>query len=182
MAGRRETNKARTRAAIIEAGIRLMHDQGYEATSTTAIARAAGVSPATLFNYFPTKASIVFADDDLWGPPAGPISAGATAHETLTTMLLALLDQPGWTRAADDELTRMRFTLVQREPALSREQVARAFSLTPAFAQALRGAHPDLDADEAMAEAGAAVGAVLSVLTWGSSVDVRSLVHIALRG
>lgn len=180
MTGRREASKARKRAAIIEAGIRLMHEQGYEAASTTAIARAAGVSPATLFNYFPTKASIVFADDDLWAPQPGPVRAGGTPDETLAEIMLDLLDQPGWTRPADDELTRLRFALVRQEPALRQEQIVRAFALVPRFADALRTAHPDLDHDTVLAKSGAIVGAGLATLFWGRDHDIRSLLSTAL--
>ena len=45
--------------ALRTAAVRLMTDRGYEATSTDDIAREAGVSPRTFFNYFPTKESVV---------------------------------------------------------------------------------------------------------------------------
>lgn len=180
MSGRREVTRARTRAGIIEAGIRLMHERGYEATSTTAIARAAGVSPATLFNYFPTKSSIVFADEDLWAPKPGPIIGRATPQKTARALVLELLNQPGWTRPADDPLTAMRFELVRREPALVAAQTAHAFAQVPAFAAVVRSAHPNLTEDEALAHAGATVGAVLSALTWTQSKDIRAIVEAAL--
>lgn len=184
MSGRREQAKARTREAIIEAGIRLMAERGYDATSTTAIARAAGVSPATLFNYFPTKASILFADDHLWAPPPGPLDpsvVGATPRETLVALVLALLDQPAWTRPADDPLTTARFELVRREPALRDAQILRAFARVPELADACRAAHPGLNGAAALAEAGAVVGAVLSAVTWGDRDDLRARVTDALR-
>jgi AcrR family transcriptional regulator len=40
--------------------LRLIEERGYAATKTEDIARAAGVSPRTFFNYFPTKESVVF--------------------------------------------------------------------------------------------------------------------------
>lgn len=178
--GRREANRARTRAAIIDAGIRLMHDQGYDATPTTQIARAAGVSPATLFNYFPTKAAIVFADDDLWTVPSPPPTPGSTPYETLRRLVHAVLDQPGWTRAADDPLTRMRFELVRREPALADEQLRRAFRQTPQLSAAVRQAHPELTEPAATALAGATIGAVLATLGWASTGDLRHDVDTAL--
>lgn len=181
MTGRREQSKARTRAAIIEAGIRLMHEQGYEATSTTAIARAAGVSPATLFNYFPTKASIVFADDDLWAPSPGSVRAGATPRDTLVATVRALLDQPAWTRSAEDPLTTLRFELVRREPALVDAQASRAFATVPAFAEAACAAHPGLAREEALAVAGSVVGAVLAALLWSDRRDIREAVEQAIR-
>jgi AcrR family transcriptional regulator len=53
-----ETKNA-TRKRIQEAARELFARQGFEATTTRDIARAARVAVGTLFNYFPTKESIV---------------------------------------------------------------------------------------------------------------------------
>lgn len=157
-----------------------MYERGYEATSTIAIATAAGVSPATLFNYFPTKASIVFADDHLWAPPPTPVAAGSNVRATLGNMMLTLMEQPEWTRPAEDELTRMRFALVRSEPILTREQTSRAFALVPQFASAVRTLHPDVDERTALVETGAVIGAMLATLLWSDTFDVRQNIQIAL--
>lgn len=51
--------KAATRQRILEAARRLFAEQGYEATTTRDIARAAQIATGTLFNYFSTKEAIV---------------------------------------------------------------------------------------------------------------------------
>ncbi|HEU0067859.1 MAG TPA: TetR/AcrR family transcriptional regulator [Nitrospiraceae bacterium] len=51
--------KAATRQRILEAARRLFAEQGYEATTTRDIARAAEIATGTLFNYFATKEAIV---------------------------------------------------------------------------------------------------------------------------
>lgn len=56
---RRETKKAATRAAIIEAARQLFAERGYAATRTRDIADAAGIATGTLFNYASTKEDIV---------------------------------------------------------------------------------------------------------------------------
>jgi len=61
--GLRERKKADTRAAIQRHAVRLFREQGYDATSVEQIADAAGVSHRTVFRYFPTKESLVTADD-----------------------------------------------------------------------------------------------------------------------
>lgn len=64
-ASRREQNKERTRAAILEAARVGFTADGVEATTMDDIAAAAGVSRATLFNYFNGKTALLdgLADD-----------------------------------------------------------------------------------------------------------------------
>ncbi len=59
--GLRGAKRQRTRRAILESAIALFRDRGIRNTRTTEIAAASQVSPATLFNYFPTKDDLVEA-------------------------------------------------------------------------------------------------------------------------
>lgn len=58
--GLRETKKLQTREAIAAAGMRLFVTRGFDHVTVGEIARAAGVSEKTVFNYFPTKEDIFF--------------------------------------------------------------------------------------------------------------------------
>src|SRR6188768_2172083 len=53
--------KEATRRKILDTAQDLFRTAGYDATTTRDIARAAGIATGTLFNYFPTKESIVVA-------------------------------------------------------------------------------------------------------------------------
>ncbi len=53
--------KATTRQRILDESAALFRRQGFEATTTRDIARAAKIAAGTLFNYFPTKEAIVGA-------------------------------------------------------------------------------------------------------------------------
>jgi AcrR family transcriptional regulator len=60
--GLRERKKLQTQAAIREAALKLFLEKGYDSATTSEIARAADISMATLFNYFPSKESLLGDD------------------------------------------------------------------------------------------------------------------------
>lgn len=57
----RQQNKARAKATILEAASQLIAEHGVEHTTTREIAKHAGVSYQTLYNYFPTKGLLIQA-------------------------------------------------------------------------------------------------------------------------
>src|SRR3979409_2198518 len=64
--GKRESQKLKTRAAILRAAEQLFAEQGFHATTVHAIAAAAGVTERTFFRYFATKNELVSADLNDW--------------------------------------------------------------------------------------------------------------------
>lgn len=58
--GLRERKKQRTRQAIVDSSTILFLEQGFQQTTVDQIAEEAEIALSTLFNYFPTKADIVF--------------------------------------------------------------------------------------------------------------------------
>jgi AcrR family transcriptional regulator len=58
-ATRRETSKAERRQRIVEATTSLLRESGFGAVSMLQVAERAGVSPATVYNLFETKAAIL---------------------------------------------------------------------------------------------------------------------------
>lgn len=67
MASIRETKKRRTRAAIMQAAVKLFGDKGFEKTSIEELAREAGIGKGTVYSYFQTKSDILhaFCEDEL---------------------------------------------------------------------------------------------------------------------
>jgi AcrR family transcriptional regulator len=59
--GLRERKKQQTRQLLADTARRLFAKRGFEHVSVAEIARAADVSEATVFNYFPTKEDLVYS-------------------------------------------------------------------------------------------------------------------------
>ena len=58
--GLRETKKAKTRKLISDIACELFLERGYANVTTAEVAKKAEVAVTTLFNYFPTKESLIF--------------------------------------------------------------------------------------------------------------------------
>lgn len=56
-----DTDSADTRARIVECAMAMFGNEGFDATTNRGIAKAAGVSSAALYYYFPSKADIYVA-------------------------------------------------------------------------------------------------------------------------
>jgi AcrR family transcriptional regulator len=63
--GLRERKKRETRRSISDIATTLFMAKGFDNTTIAEIAEAAGVSPQTVANYFPTKTDLFF-DEDGW--------------------------------------------------------------------------------------------------------------------
>lgn len=170
--GLRERKKARTRAAIREHALRLIREQGYDATTVEQIAEAAEVSPSTFFRYFPTKEDVILQDDMdlLWidalrGQPAelGPIPAmRAALREAFASM-------------SADEMTLLRETtdLALSIPAVRArllEEFARTTQVISAALAERSGRDPEDFAVRALA--GAVVGVAMAA--WFDQPDLEA--------
>src|SRR3954454_18963520 len=94
--GLRERKKQQTRQLIAETARRLFAERSFEAVTVAEIARAADVSEATVFNYFPTKEDLFYSrleafEDDL----LSTIRDRAPGETILAAFRGFLLDQGG---------------------------------------------------------------------------------------
>lgn len=62
--GLRERKKRETRETIALAAMALFGEHGYDAVTVADVARTAGVSEKTVFNYFPAKEDLVFTEGE----------------------------------------------------------------------------------------------------------------------
>ncbi|MGH9059659.1 MAG: TetR/AcrR family transcriptional regulator, partial [Acidimicrobiales bacterium] len=122
MAGLREEKKRRTRQTLIEAALTLFDERGYDGSTVTGIAAAAGVSPATFFNYFATKEDVVFADQHRYDEVLDEVFATAGPAEPVADVVVrtvhALATKDSWSFPLDHPLTAVRTRLLAEVPAL----------------------------------------------------------------
>ena len=137
--GMREQKKERTRRRISDVATRLFLDRGYDAVTTTEIALAADVSPATLFNYFPGKEALVFDEDQaLEDALMTAVIARPTGTGILDALRQAILDGP-YLRFAHDPAYAAFFDLIRATPELSTYARAMAARYENAIARAILG-------------------------------------------
>ena len=161
--GLRERKKIRTRETIRREAFRLIQENGYAATTVEQIAEAAEVSPSTFFRYFPTKESVVLADDTdpvilhaLEGQPPdlSPIQAVRRAYQA--TMAKMSEDE----REFETTRQRLMFSIPELKAAMYDEY----YRTITAFAEAV-GHRIGRDSSdfELRAFAGALTGAMMAV-------------------
>ena len=70
---------------IVAAGRQVLVEHGYERATTNRVAEAAGISPGSLYQYFPNKEAVLSAVIDAYS---------AEIAEQLTAVVTERLDQP----------------------------------------------------------------------------------------
>jgi AcrR family transcriptional regulator len=84
--------KAATRQKLLDAARRLFARNGFEATTTRDIARAAEIASGTLFNYFPTKEAVLAClASEASAEAITEVEAGPRSSETLEEDLFDLV-------------------------------------------------------------------------------------------
>jgi AcrR family transcriptional regulator len=148
--GLRERKKRKTRELIAETARQLFAERGFEQVTVTEIAREAEVSPATVFNYFPTKEDLFYSrleafEDEL----LTAIRERAAGQSVLDAFADFLLGQGGVLTMdapeADEQLRTITRIITESPALLARErQVFDRYAQTLAALLAEEtGAEPD---------------------------------------
>jgi AcrR family transcriptional regulator len=121
----RQRNRAATRAALISAAIRLGNQRGWDATSVSDIAAAAGASRRTFNNYFASKEDAIVRLGALRLAEVREFLESAAGDEPLWSAIrTAFREVFSAAEALDDEQRRAVAELVRATPAPQAAQIA----------------------------------------------------------
>jgi AcrR family transcriptional regulator len=167
--GLRARKKAETRRALASAALRLADELGPDGVTVETIAEAAGVSPRTFFNYFPSKEDAICGSTlDRSAAMLADLIARPETETPLDAMRATTLAAGRRLENDSDEHMRRRH-LFQRHPALAARQAAGFAKVERGLVEEIArrtGLDPDLDPYPALVVA-AALGAVrVAIAVW----------------
>jgi AcrR family transcriptional regulator len=128
--GLRERKKRLMRQQLTDTATRMFMERGFEAVRVTEIAEACGVSEKTVFNYFPTKESLVLdrlestvasLKAGLADPALSPVQAALGILDSELGAMTSWLDGQADPAQASAAIRRFGI-LIQRTPALRAHQ------------------------------------------------------------
>lgn len=167
--GHRERKKQLTRAALVDAAVRLFETHGYDRTTIAEIAAAAGVAPRTFFSYFATKEDVLFTDSAERLRVGTDVIAHRAADETVVDLLqrlvrdVVLSDDPGL--GFTSGIAKVRVQMISSVPAVQARAVWWLFAAQAQLSGALHRAYPEeLDEPAAAAFIGAFTGAIIQAV------------------
>ncbi|MFJ8882154.1 TetR/AcrR family transcriptional regulator [Streptomyces sp. NPDC102402] len=145
--GLRERKKQATRRAIAEAAVRLAAEHGVEHVTVEAISEAAGVSPRTFFNYFPSHDdAFVLVDEEVGERIRESVRRAPADRSPLDVVRGALATELGGFESRQ-ELWALQSRVLQRSPHLIhrglKAQVAEERALAVAITEWLDATRPD---------------------------------------
>jgi AcrR family transcriptional regulator len=117
--GLRERKKLRTRQLIADTARQLFVEHGFEAVPVAAVARAADVSEATVFNYFPTKEDLVYQGMETFETELLAAVRDRPAGESFLAAFGRFVLEPRGFLAAEDDDSARRLVDVSRMIAAS---------------------------------------------------------------
>jgi AcrR family transcriptional regulator len=161
--GLRERKKIKTRETIRREAFRLIQENGFGATTVEQIAEAAEVSPSTFFRYFPTKESVLLADDldpviltalEEQPPDLSPSQAVRRAYQA------AMANLSEEQREVEDARQRLMFSVPELKAAMYDEYYRTITTFAEAVARRIGRDSGDF---ELRVFAGALTGAIMAV-------------------
>ncbi|OZD08188.1 TetR family transcriptional regulator [Rhodococcus sp. 06-235-1A] len=129
------------RLTVATAALDLFSVKGYESTTVDDIAGASGISRRTFFRQFRAKEDVVFADHEILLEQAG---AFLDSNEGDPWQAVCDAAQQVYERFSDWlEMSRLRYQVVHRNPALRDREIVTVFRYDRLFVEYLQRALPD---------------------------------------
>lgn len=162
--------------------VRLFTERGYDATTVTDVAEAAGVSPMTVYRHFPTKEDLVLVDQN-GRLVAERIVASSAAQPLVRRIGSALIESAatltgggrGDDLTADEQFLLARLRLMISTPALRAKHLDNHYALQQAIVDALGDDATDPDkAFHAQVAASACLAALHTALVRWAEDDGRT--------
>jgi AcrR family transcriptional regulator len=178
----RAQRRAETQRSIQAHAVRLFTERGYDATTVTDVAEAAGVSPMTVYRHFPTKEDLVLVDQH-GRLVAERIVASSATQPLVRRIGSALVDSArtltggshGDDLSANGRFLLARLRLMISTPALRARHLDNNFVLQQAIVDALGDGATDPDtAFRARAAASACLAAMHTALVRWTEEDGRT--------
>ena len=176
-----------TREALQRAALELFAAEGFDATSSAAVAAAAGVTERTFYRHFPTKEAVLFDDYEHrldWLALA--LARRPLDENLIESVVIACQSYPDDVEIVR-QAARMRRSVLSQERALAHLQIVQGAFAREITAHALKRLGPGADHDVYATVAGSVLAAALvsSIDVWGqrgseSEVELERLLAIAV--
>jgi AcrR family transcriptional regulator len=148
--GLRERQKQLTRELIADTARRLFGERGFEAVTVAEVAREAGVSEKTVFNYFPTKEDLFYSRMESFEEDLLEAIRNRGPSQTILDAFVGYITTPrGFLASAEPDAGERLYAvnrLVAESPALLAREERIYAGYTRALAELIAaetGAHPD---------------------------------------
>ncbi|WP_371525408.1 TetR/AcrR family transcriptional regulator [Streptomyces sp. NBC_01283] len=178
----RAQRRIETQRTIQAHAVRLFTERGYDATTVTDVAEAAGVSPMTVYRHFPTKEDLVLLEQHS-RLVAERIAASTAAQPLVRRIGRALVDSAsamtggakGEQLTADERFLLAQLRLMISTPALRAKHLDSQYALQQAIVDGLGDEAAEGGAAfRAQAAASACLGAMHTALVRWAQDDGRS--------
>jgi AcrR family transcriptional regulator len=180
--GRREQKKEQTRERLRAAAFARFDRHGYDATKVEDVARDAGVSPRTVYRYFPTKAELVFAATPATLEQLTDLIAGRPRSERpYKAVWNALLD---FAPNLDSSVSIAQSRIIAANPTLYRYSLEVRDQIADAIGEALiaRGGPGGTDAERRLLGHLAMAALLVAAREWRNAGPRRKLLRHYLDG
>jgi AcrR family transcriptional regulator len=135
--GLRARKKQQTRQLIADSARRLFAERGFEEVSVSEVARAADVSDATVFNYFPTKEDLFYSGLERFEDELLAVVRDRARGESIVDAVGRFFLQPRGFLASDDPQAVARLLEISRMIAESPALLAREREILARYTDSL---------------------------------------------